>query len=201
MIAFIRGPVAAIEDDALVIDKNGIGVTVAAPISQLRPLPALGDEIFLHTHFQVREDGWTLFGFSDREQLRIFRLLLSVSGIGAKTALVIVDTISTLRFGAVVAAQEVKPLTAVSGVGKKTAERILLELKDKFPTVEAGGTALPEASLATDELNRELLAALRQLGYTATEARAFALQAESALGRDAAPELLLREAIRVAAKS
>lgn len=204
MIAFVRGVVAAIEDDSLIVELGGgIALSVSVPLTMLQPHPAIGKEIFLHTHLQVREDAWLLYGFPDREQLRLFRLLLNISGVGAKTALAILDHISASRFGAVVAAQDSKAFTAVSGVGKKTAERILLELKDKFPTVAADGASLSAAETLPpgEELNRELMAALRQLGYSAAESRAFAMQAQAALGLEAKPEALLREALKLAMKA
>lgn len=199
MIAFVRGIVDSIEDEALVIDVGHIALSVLTPMSMLDPRPVIGEEIVLHTHLQVREDAWLLFGFTDREQLHIFRLLQSVSGVGAKTALAIVDKLQINRFAAAVANQDVNALTAVSGVGKKTAERILLELKDKFPQL-AGGLA-EEPAYPEAALNEDLLSALKQLGYTATEARAFALKAQTALGETAPPEALLREALKIAVRS
>ena len=202
MIAFVRGVVAALEEESLVVELGGIGLTVAVPFAMLNPRPAMGKEITLYTHLQVREDAWTLYGFTDREQLRLFRLLTGVSSVGAKTALAIVDKLSVSRFGGVMATQDVKALTAISGVGKKTAERILLELKDKFPHgVTEDGAMVGGPALSADELDRDLLAALKQLGYSATEARAYALQAQSALGTDASSEALLREALKIAMKS
>jgi len=198
MISFIRGLLAEIQNDSLVIDLGGVGISVSVPISRLQPRPILNQEVFLHTYLQVREDAWTLYGFSDKEQLEMFRLLLSVSGIGAKTALAIVDKVNPQRFAAAIGEKDTKVFTAVSGVGKKSAERILLELKDK---VDAFSTADAEASLAAAEveaLDSSLLAALKQLGYTATEARAFAMGAQEVLGPDASPEQLLRQALKIA---
>lgn len=199
MIAFVRGRVEALEEENLIVQVGGVGLSVFVPYAMLDPYPAVGEEILLHTHLQVREDGWLLFGFGDKEQLRLFRLLLSVSGVGAKTALAIIDKLSPLRLAAAIAGQQRDALTAVSGVGKKTAERILLELKDKFPAVAAEAVSL--SAPAEAQLNPELLAALKQLGYTATEARALALKAEALLGEQAAPELLLREALKIAMRS
>lgn len=201
MIAFVRGPVTAIEDDALIVEVGGVGIAVAAPLSMLEPRPAIGEDVFLHTYLQVREDAWTLYGFTSKEQLRIFRLLTGVSGVGAKTALAIVDKVAPSRFAAAMAAQDARVFTAVSGVGKKSAERILLELKDKFPAAAADGAVPAETMPAAEELNSDLLAALKQLGYTATEARAFAIKAQAQLGADAAAERLLREALKIAMKS
>ena len=202
MIAFIRGIVSAVDGDTIIIDKGGIGLEVCVPISMLKPLPAVGDELTLYTHLQVKEDGWQLFGFDDKEQLRIFRLLIGISGIGAKTAVSILDKIAVARFPQIIAAQDHKPLTAVSGVGKKTAERILLELKDKFPVADASLPGAAEGEYAAAEsIDQQLLAALKQLGYTATESRAFALKAMANLGVDAGSEALLRESLKIAMHS
>ncbi|NLF80829.1 MAG: Holliday junction branch migration protein RuvA [Clostridia bacterium] len=199
MIAFVRGRVEALEEDTLTVQVGGVGLSVYVPYAMLDPYPVVGEEIMLHTHLQVRDDGWLLFGFGDREQLRLFRLLLSVTGVGAKTALAIIDKLSPLRLATAITGQQRDALTVVSGVGKKTAERILLELKDKFPATAAVAGGLPASAEA--QLNAELLAALKQLGYTATEARALALKAEAVLGGQAAPELLLREALKIAMRS
>ena len=201
MIAFIRGPVAAVDDEAVIVDIGGVGIAVSAPLAMLEPRPVIGEEIFLYTSLQVREDAWTLYGFTNKEQLRIFRLLIGVSGVGAKTALAIVDKVNPSRFAAAIAAREAKIFTAVSGVGKKSAERILLELKDKFPSSGAESMLAEETAPATEELNPDLLAALKQLGYTASEARAFAIKAQLQLGADAPAERLLREALKIAMKS
>lgn len=202
MIAFIHGIVSSVDDETIVIDKGGIGLEICVPMSMLQPAPAVGEEITLHTHLQVKEDGWQLFGFADKEQLRIFRLLIGISGIGAKTGVAILDKIAVSRFPQIVAAQDHKPLTAVSGVGKKTAERILLELKDKFPLADSDiSGAEADGLLPGETLDPQLLAALKQLGYTATESRAFALKAMANLGADAASEALLRESLKIAMRS
>ncbi|MCR4963860.1 MAG: Holliday junction branch migration protein RuvA [Firmicutes bacterium] len=199
MIAFIKGPVWQIEEDGLIVACGGVGVKVFVPLKACDPLPQTGEEIFLHTHLQVREDAWQLYGFTDKEQLRLFRLLLNVSGVGAKTALALIDGVPPARFAAAVAAQDHRPLTAVSGVGKKTAERLLLELKDKYAGV--AGDAAGDLPAAESPIDGDLLAALKQLGYSAVEARAFALSAMSALGGDSTPEQLLRYALKEAYKN
>lgn len=202
MIAFIHGIVSSVDGETIVIDKGGIGLEICVPMSMLQPAPTVGEEITLHTHLQVKEDGWQLFGFADKEQLRIFRLLIGISGIGAKTGVAILDKIAVSRFPQIVSAQDHKPLTAVSGVGKKTAERILLELKDKFPLANSDiSSAEADGLLPGETLDPQLLAALKQLGYTATESRAFALKAMANLGADAASEALLRESLKIAMRS
>lgn len=202
MIAFIRGIVSSVEGDNLIIDKGGVGLEICVPMSMLRPVPAVGDELTLYTHLQIKEDGWQLFGFADKEQLRIFRLLIGISGIGPKIGVAILDKIAVSRFPQIIAAQDHKPLTAVSGVGKKTAERVLLELKDKFPFAESSAAAASDGlELPVEAIDGQLLAALKQLGYTATEARAFAVKAMDSLGADASSEALLRESLKIAMRS
>lgn len=199
MIAFVQGQVVDIENDGLILEIGGIGIAVLAPMSRLQPRPVVGETCHLYTHLQVREDAWTLYGFSDKEQLNMFRLLLGVTGVGAKTALAIVDLVNPSRFASAIAGKDVKTFTAVSGVGKKSAERILLELKDKVSAFISGEKEEESNfSAPQDELDGDLLAALKQLGYTATEARAFALGAQATLGSNATTEQLLREALRIA---
>lgn len=115
MISFVRGKVADLTGDALVIDLGGIGLEVFAPFARLQPAPAIGEEILLYTHLQIREDNWQLYGFTDKDQLTAFRLLLSVSGVGAKTALAIVDQLSVQRVVAAIAVKiaSLLPLLAV----------------------------------------------------------------------------------------
>ncbi|MEG1536792.1 MAG: Holliday junction branch migration protein RuvA [Clostridiales bacterium] len=199
MISFIRGRIWAVENDGVIVEVSGIGIKVFAPLSTMDSYPQPGEDIFLHTHLQIREDAWQLYGFMDKEQLRLFRLLLAISGIGAKTALALIDGVSLTRFAAAVAAQDIKPLTAVSGVGKKTAERLLLELKDKFSALQ--GEIEPLITVGSADINDDLVAALKQLGYSAVEARAYALAAVKSLGSDQSPEQLLREALKQAYKS
>lgn len=204
MIAFVKGTVMDLDGDTVVLDVNGVGLSVLTPFSMLQPCPEIGEEAFFHTHLQIREDAWTLFGFSSKEQLSVFRLLLGVSGVGAKTALAIVDKVNTLHFQQIVANQDLSPFTAVSGVGKKTAERILLELKDKCKDLPQSNEAVaqPKApATPAGSQNQELIAALHQLGYTASEARSFALKAMEALGENAGTEALLKESLKIAMNS
>lgn len=201
MIAFIQGVVVDVdmENGCLILDMGNIGVSVFVPMHRLNPPPVLGEPLHLHTYLQVREDAWTLYGFSDKEQLTMFRILLGVSGIGAKTALSIVDLVTPGRFATAIIERDIKVFTAVSGVGKKSAERILLELKEKVSRFAADAKEeVSGATIPMEEINSDLLAALKQLGYTATEARSFALGAQAALGADSPTERLLREALRIA---
>ena len=200
MISFIRGKIWEVDGDTLTIEMSGMGINVFAPSSTMTKYPQAGDEIFLYTHLQIREDAWQLYGFIDKEQLRVFRMLLNISGIGAKTALAIVDSVSISRFAAAITAQDITPFTAVSGVGKKTAQRLLLELKDKFSSADILSDQ-DGAVLASLEINSNLVFAMKQLGYTAVEARAYAFAAQNALGAEANEEELLRYALKQAYKN
>ena len=202
MIAFVRGLLSAIEDDCLIIDNNGIGLAVFAPLNMLDPRPAIGEEVFLYTHLQVREDSWSLFGFPEREQLKTFRLLIGISGIGAKTALAILNMLAVGTIAAAVSANDINAFCAVPGVGKKTAQRLTLELKDKLAFadgyLEAQSSGFSKASATADN---DVLAALLQLGFSSTEARSLVFKAQQSLPEGSDNETVLMAAIRLSARS
>jgi Holliday junction DNA helicase RuvA len=199
MIAFIRGSVFSIGDDFLVIDIGGTGILTYAPLNMLAPPPTEGKEIFLHTHTHIREDSWQLFGFPLMGQLKLFRLLLGISGIGAKTALAVLNTLNADNIVSAAAAGDYGLFCAVPGVGKKTAQRLILELKDKAPLF--GGALSTEYSVeGSHSDSRELLTALTQLGFPPTEARLLAKKALDKLGAGANINALLKEALRSAEK-
>lgn len=198
MIAFIRGKVLNVDTDSIIVDCGNIGYTVFAPMTMLKPFPKEGEDIMLYTYLQVKEDGWALYGFDSIEQMNVFKTLLSVSGIGAKSALSIVDTLSVKRIVLAIANKDIAAFTAVSGIGKKTAERLILELKDKFKsdiTVDEA-VSTPVVSAAFGGAN----AALMQLGFSASEARALTAQALAALGENATEESVIKEALRISVK-
>lgn len=198
MIAFIRGVVMNIDTDSLVVDTGNIGYTVFVPMSMLKPFPKEGEEIMLHTYLQVKEDGWSLFGFADVEQLSVFKTLLSVSGIGARSALNIIDTLTVKRIILAIGNKDIAAFTAVSGIGKKTAERLMLELKDKFKSDISVNEAVSSPAMASSL--GEAAAALMQLGFSPSEARALSSQAAMALGDNAAEDKIIKEALRLSAK-
>jgi Holliday junction DNA helicase RuvA len=161
----------------------------------------------LHTHLQIREDAWQLYGFAEAEQLTLFRHLLAVSGIGAKTALAIVDNISASAIMRALAEGNFDLFCQVPGVGKKTAQRLVVDLKDKF-TLPFGQAGAGESAGLAATLNTalpsaygDLLAALEQLGYRGAEGRALAMRACQKLGEQAQPGQLLQEALKLAAQS
>ena len=170
MIGWLRGRVLAEEPSgALVIDVGGVGYDVNAPLGTLgRARQSEGCvEVFVHTH--VREDALDLFGFATDTDRRTFRLLLGIPNVGPKTALGVLSALSASELAAAIGAGDLRRLSKVPGIGKKTAERLVLELKDKLPAV--GGDAVPTVSgTPVSDAKQRLLSALTNMGYRAAEA-------------------------------
>jgi len=124
MIAFVHGILQDITDESLVIDIGGVGLNLLTPLHMMEKRPAIGEDVTLFTSLQVREDSWQLFGFTDKQQLGIFRALISVSGVGCKTALAILDTISTQQIINAIANDDFNCFCAVSGVGQKDSSTV-----------------------------------------------------------------------------
>lgn len=165
MISFLRGKLFAYNQESIIIDVNGIGLEVFVHSRSFSTLPAQGSEVFIHTYFQVLENEFKLYGFMDKQELELFKLLLGVSGIGAKVALGILGSIGPGNFYQVIAAQDIKSLTKLPGIGKKTAERLVFELKDKIgqPVV------MLESNNSADNMMGDILEALETLGYSRSE--------------------------------
>lgn len=164
MIGYLSGKVKFLFDDGCILNVNGVGFKVFVDMQTRRSLNLdAAAEFFIHT--AVREDAITLFGMKDRESFEMFELLLTISGIGAKSALAVVSKISAAEFSRAVALQDLKTLTRLPGIGKKSAERILLELKDKIRRPKAEIQSAQLQSTAQDEASE----ALEALGYTSAE--------------------------------
>nr|BAH90422.1 Holliday junction DNA helicase RuvA [uncultured bacterium] len=166
MIGHLRGQLAARNPPEVVIDCGGVGYEVLVPMSSFYNLPALGQEVTLLTHLVVREDAQTLYGFGSAAERATFRELIKVSGVGPRTALALLSGMSAAELAQAVSAQESGRLTKVPGIGKKTAERLLLELKGKL-----GADLGPQAAPASDAQG-DILQALLALGYNDREAAA-----------------------------
>ncbi len=173
MIASVRGEVILIEEDYLVVDVNGLGMQIFAPLNRMEGLYRLHEEIFLYTHLIVREDLWTLFGFADTEELSLFKQILNISGIGGKSALGIVNRLAPAEIAGAALHGDSKPFESVPGIGKKTAQRIVLELKDKVEKMGIAGIAeVSRPAAAQSQVgDNDAIAALCQLGYSAGEAK------------------------------
>ena len=172
MIGRLRGTLASKQPPWLLIDVNGIGYEVEAPMSTIYELPATGKDVTLLTHYAVKEDAVALYGFIHESERSLFRSLLKVSGIGAKIALAVLSGVSTQEFARLVQSGDIAALTKIPGIGKKTAERIVLELRDR---VDGLGTALPGMAAGGGDAMPadaagEATVALQQLGYKPPEA-------------------------------
>ena len=187
MIASLHGTLESLGSDGAVINVAGIGFRVYMPTSTLSSLAGIGKEVNLHTHFHLREDSATLYGFASADELRLFQTLLGVSGLGPKLALAMLSAMSFDQLTMALATGSTDLLTAIPGIGKKVAERLVLELKDK---IGAGWVTTPGVQIA--EENADVLAALTSLGYSASEAA----RAVASLPRDT--ELSLEEKIKLA---
>jgi len=173
MLSYIHGTLEDIDGNIIVVENNGIGYGVNSSMNTVGQLPALGSEVKLYTKLIPREDSLTLYGFYDKEELDMFELLLSVSGIGPKGALAILSsmTVSDIRFA--VAGGDSKAFAKVPGVGKKTAERVLIDLKDKVDLVGAYEDKLNSGRnkvSITSSIKEEVMEALISLGYSPSNA-------------------------------
>lgn len=173
MIAFLRGRVAMVEPDAVVIDVNGVGYRVNVTAAFKTMLPGNEQEIKVFTHMIVREDDIQLYGFLSPEEISVFTLLLGVNGVGPKAAMAVLSYLSPQGLGRALALEDTSALTMVPGVGKKTAQRILLELKDKFKKFNLNLTEQPQPQVRNGTFPDadDAVAALLALGYSASEAR------------------------------
>ena len=165
MIASLHGRLESMSGDGVVLNVGGIGFQVYLPTSTLSSLGNIGEEVSLHTHFHLREDSVTLYGFASADELRLFQTLLGVKGLGPRLALAMLSAMRLEQLTMAVATGSTDLLTSIPGIGKKVADRLVLELKDK---VAAGWVTTPAAQLA--EENTDVLTALVSLGYSASEA-------------------------------
>ncbi len=199
MLAHIKGNVLATGEDYVLIEVGGLGYQVYAPLPMFAAFPLQGEEVSLHTHLQVREDSWQLFGFPDKEQLEIFKLLISVSGVGAKTALGLLCFMPPLGVVQAINEGNSSIFTKAPGIGSKTAQRIVLELKDKCSKL---GYQMPDGHTFTvvGTPANDVINALMQLGYSTIEARELAAKAVSASEPNAKTEQLIMTALRLSSR-
>ncbi|MBR6033493.1 MAG: Holliday junction branch migration protein RuvA [Clostridia bacterium] len=170
MFAYIKGSLEAKGDNYVVIETGGIGYKVFMPVSSIDKLGEIGQNVKVHTYYYVREDAINLYGFCTDEELKMFELLLSVSGIGAKSALGILAEVSPSNFAMAIITNDVSKLVKIPGIGAKTAQRMILELKDKMKTVQAVNKDEKVAVvIESEETISEAMAALQMLGYNRKE--------------------------------
>lgn len=208
MIASLRGILLERGDGFAVVEAGGVGYQVHVTTGTLVSLPAVGEEVRLHTRHVVREDAQLLFGFAERDELKLFDLLIAVNGVGPRIAIAVLSGLTPARFAAAVRDENLGAMTAVPGVGRKTAERLVVELRDKLgflPAAPAVPTSANEPRgkkpkvLEKSERYEDAVAALVTLGYSAAQATD-AVRRVSEEAADAAAEVLVKRALAVLAR-
>lgn len=198
MISYIKGELVELTENAIVLDHDGMGFLIMMPASILAKLPAIGSELKVHTYLYVKEDALDLYGFLTKDDLKVFRLLITVSGIGPKGALAILSTMSPddLRFA--VLAGDSKTISKAPGIGSKTAQKLIIELKDKLKIEDVldGGADVgyePQSDIG-DTAAAEAVMALTALGYSSADATRAVRQVDG--GADMDSEALLKAALK-----
>jgi len=190
MYEYVSGRLALKRGGNIVVDAGGVGYLIAIPQSTLRSLPDVGSNVRVLTHFHVTESSQQLFGFLTEAERDIFRNLISISGIGPKLALTVLSGVSTEQFSQLLAADDVAHLTAIPGIGKKTAARIIVELRSKLPqlTSKTEEFAIPE----------EAILALQSLGYSQYEVKKVIEKLSAKIGREELAKLSTEEILKAA---
>ena len=173
MYSYIKGTIEEVYEDLIVVENGGIGYNIHVPLRVLDELPGRGGQVKIYTYLHVREDAFTLFGFLSRDEIGMFRLLLNVSGIGPRGALSVLSVLSANEIRFAVASDDVKTISSAPGVGKKTAQRLIMELKDKVSIEDAVGTLQENPELVShggNAVKKEASEALTALGYSGAEA-------------------------------
>ena len=198
MISFLHGKLVAALPTQVTVDVHGVGYDVLIPLSSFDKLPAPDGEVRLLTHLAIREDAHVLYGFATAAERDLFRMLINtVSGIGPKIALNVLSGMNPIAFRGAVASGDVKALSAISGVGRKTAERIVVELKDKIGAAGAWEASSAERALsASGQRINDAVLALMALGFKQPEAHETVRAAQTMLGEQATVEELVRAGLK-----
>lgn len=197
MISYIKGELVEVTENSIVLDHQGMGFSIMMPGSILDKLPQIGSELKVHTYLYVKEDILDLYGFLTRDDLKIFKLLITVNGIGPKGALAILSALSPddLRFA--VLAGDAKTISKAPGIGSKTAQKLIIELKDKLKIEDvldgAGEGYVSQANMA-DTASAEAVMALTSLGYSAADATRAVRMVENVQSMDS--EAILKAALK-----
>ncbi len=205
MIAYVKGELAEITEQTIVVESGGVGYEIFMPASMLSNLPPVGSIVKIHTHFHVREDAMNLYGFLTKEDLRIFVMLIAVNGIGPKGALGILSAITPDELRLAVLSDDVKAICKAPGIGAKTAQKMIIELRDKmkledvFKSSETeddwtAGVASGANAAGAEDIAKEAVMALTALGYSASEAAKAVRQV--LITEDMSVEELLKAALK-----
>ena len=197
MIAFLRGELSAIYEDKVIIEVSGIGYNVCMPSSCIATLPGIGNEVKIYTYLAVREDAMQLYGFNTSDELDLYKMLITVNGIGPKAALQILSfmTGDDLKFA--ILSSDAKSISKVPGIGPKTAQRLIIDLKDKIDLINTFEHKLAVNNKVTAKLSdakNEAVEALVALGYSQKDA--YSAVSSSDLSDDASVEDILKAALR-----
>ena len=193
MIGFLSGSILHKQPPWLLVNVSGVGYELEAPMTTFYDLPEIGQKVELHTHLVVREDAQLLYGFSRINQRELFRNLLKVNGVGPRVALAILSTMNAEEFQACVIAEDVLQLTRVPGIGRKTAERLLIEMRDKVDQMfDSGGVVIGAVEKSGTDSTTDAISALMALGYKPAEATKHIRALDSGLSS----EELIRQALR-----
>lgn len=193
MIAYVKGVVESIETDKVILDNNGIGYGIFMPSHELEHL-GIGEEIKVYTYFNVREDAMLLFGFLSKEELKFFKMLIGVSGVGPKGGLAIISACPGDMLAMSIISGDAKAIAKAQGIGNKTAQKIILELKDKIDIEEMVIAANSSEAVADNSAYGDAIEALTALGYAKTSAYNAIKQVENAENMDV--EELLKKALK-----
>lgn len=198
MYHYLTGKIAEKTPTAVILDVSGVGYEIRVSLSTFSRLPNLGEAAKLFTHFVVREDAQLLYGFATEEEREVFRLLIAISGIGPKLAITLLSGVTLQELKRAIQEKEVPVLTAISGIGQKTAERVIIELKDKIGRAEvsAGKELVHDASIP-DQMVEDSVLALVSLGYTKQKAKdAVQKMLKTLSGKKPSVEEIIRGALK-----
>lgn len=201
MISFVKGKLVYIYENTIIVENNGIGYEIFVPMSVIGNMPQIGSEVMIYTYMNVREDALQLFGFLDRDTLEVFKLLITVSGIGPKGAIGVLGTLSADDIRYAVMAEDAKTIAKAPGIGEKTASKVVIELKDKLKMRDVAPDIKSEIdgqqSIFEDNSKQavsDAIEALAALGYSATEATKAVRKADT--GEDTTVEELLKQSLK-----
>ena len=202
MIGFIKGIIDSVHENYVLLENNGIGYEIFVPASELERMPHAGEEVRLYTYLHVREDIMQLYGFLTRDACDFFKMLITVNGVGPKGALGILSTldVDALRFA--ILAEDSKAIAKAPGIGKKTAEKVVLELRDKcdaddfLSSESAMGSSIPSPDNSSTDAVKDAIEALVALGYSSTDAMR-AVKGVVALNPDLDTETILKQSLKV----
>ncbi len=201
MISYIRGPLIEMDEDMIVVEAGNVGYNIRVPLSVLESLPGIGKEVRVYTYLQIREDAMSLFGFLSRQDLKMFKQLLGVSGIGPKGALALLSAMRPEDLRLAIISGDTKAISRAPGIGSKTAQRVILDLKDRISVDQLVPEALPgeksgesPGSSGFGDAGKEAVDALVALGYSAMEAAKAVRQVE--ISQSMTGEQVLKASLR-----